>query len=82
MKNTGPEQQTANNSKKASNYLSEEEAKENRIRFTQRTIATLQNQKNEEKDCSNFSNGRRRWFNQEIEKGRSEMRELIEEADK
>ncbi len=82
MKKTSPEQQKANNYREASNYLSEELAKENRISFTQRTISTLQNQKNEEKHCSNLSNGRRRWFNQEIEKERRNLRELIEGADK
>lgn len=64
----------------ASNYVSEEKAIENQIRFTQRTIATLQSQKNEERESGDLSDGRKRWFNQEIEKEREKLRELIERA--
>lgn len=82
MKKTRPGQQTANDQRKTSIHLSEEETNENRIRFTQRTIATLQNQKNNERNKGDLTDRRKRWFNQEIEKERKNLRNLIERADK
>lgn len=60
-----------------SNYVSEEEHREQRIKFTQRYISSLQRQKKQEKEQGNLETGRRRWFNTELEKQRQKLEELI-----
>lgn len=64
-----------------SNYLSKEEHVEQQIKFTQRAIAGLQTQKKEEKQEGGLSDGRKRWFNREIDRKREKLRNLIEEVD-
>lgn len=64
-----------------SNYLGEDEHQEQLIKFTQRRIATLEEQKQNEKEEGTLSSGRKRWFNQEIEKQRTKLRELMKEAE-
>ncbi len=64
-----------------SNYLTEERHLEQQIKFAQRRIAGLQDQKKREKEEGELSSGRKRWFNQEIQKHRETLRELHKEAD-
>lgn len=59
-------------------YLSEEEYKETRLKQLQQTMSTYMKMKRNEE---NLSDGRRRWFNQEISKNREEIQEVMEEIE-